>query len=249
MHFISNRLSRAEQARVEATTNDAKPRRTSSWSQDVTDSSKMAGDRVAGSMSPRVSPKRYGLGLLMKAAVIVFALDQISKELVIRWLPHRSFWPAEEVLPGGLLRFYHAHNTGVAFGMFQGRNGLFLLLALSIVAGLLFYERSLPADDRWTRIALGMQVGGALGNALDRVRLGHVTDFIDAYWGSHHWPTFNIADSAIVIGVGILMWRLWEMEKERMVLEAEQKVIAAEAANSVASDPSLSGLSDAQEQA
>jgi signal peptidase II len=104
--------------------------------------------------------------------------------------------------------------------MFQGRNGLFLLLALGIVAGLLFYERTLPADDRWTRIALGMQVGGALGNALDRVRLGHVTDFIDAYWGRHHWPTFNVADSAIVVGVGILMWRLWEMERERMQQEA-----------------------------
>jgi signal peptidase II len=159
--------------------------------------------------------RRQASLLFVSTALIVLVLDQISKAMVVARLPHRASWPADDTpIIGAFFRFYHSHNTGVAFGMFQGHSERFLILALIVVMGLLWYQSQLPTSDRWTRLALGMQVGGALGNIADRLRQGYVTDFLDFYVGKWHWPTFNLADSAIVVGVGILIWQLWEVDSK-----------------------------------
>ncbi len=166
----------------------------------------------------------HGLRQVLAPATVVLLLDQLSKLAIISWLPHRTGWPELDSPIGAFFRFYHSHNTGVAFGLFQGNNGFFVIVALLVVGGLLWYQTTLPAEDRWTRLALGLQVGGALGNVIDRLRLGHVTDFLDFHIGSWHWPTFNLADSAIVIGVFLLMIQLWRMDlaEQRAAVEAPE---------------------------
>ncbi|HQZ72007.1 MAG TPA: signal peptidase II [Anaerolineae bacterium] len=158
-------------------------------------------------------PFSYGYGTIARAALAVLALDQVTKEIVRRALPQQGdAWPAASSTVGKVFQFLHAHNTGVAFGLAQGRNGLFLVIALLVVVLLLVYARGLPPTERWMRFALGCQIGGALGNAVDRLRLGHVTDFLDLHYGRWHWPTFNVADTAINVGVWLLILRLWRMD-------------------------------------
>ena len=95
-------------------------------------------------------------------------------------------------------------NTGVSFGLFgQAPAWLLMAFTLAIVAGLLVWIHR--SDSRLTASALGLVVGGALGNLLDRLRQGAVADFLDFYIGSYHWPAFNLADVAIVCGVGLLL--------------------------------------------
>lgn len=145
----------------------------------------------------------------------MLALDQLSKEWVRRALPGLGdAWPAADQGLGRFFQFLHVHNTGVSFGLFQGRNGLHLALALSVVAVLLFYARSLPPQERIARWAIGFQIGGALGNAVDRLRLGHVTDFLDFHYRGWHFPTFNVADISINVGVWLLILRLWQEARE-----------------------------------
>jgi signal peptidase II len=114
---------------------------------------------------------------------------------------------AEPLIPG-FLNLTHVRNTGVAFGLFasEGSGTGWLLTALglgSLVAvGLYFWFT--PAGNRLLLVALALVVGGALGNLFDRVATGAVTDFLDAYVGAHHWPAFNVADSAISIGIVLM---------------------------------------------
>ncbi len=101
------------------------------------------------------------------------------------------------VVPG-CLKFQYAENTGAAFSLFREHPGV---LAVAVLA----WGLVLPAGERLSRVALGMILGGAVGNLIDRVRFGVVVDFILAYWGRHAWPTFNVADSAICVGVGLFL--------------------------------------------
>lgn len=165
---------------------------------------------VAGGHEPGGGGRRHGYGSILGIALLMLVLDQLSKEWVRRSLPQAGDgWPAEGSL-GGVFRLLHVHNTGVSFGLFQGRNGLHLALALTVVAVLLVYARGLPPRERIARWAIGFQIGGALGNVVDRLRLGHVTDFLDFHYQSRHFPTFNVADVSINIGVWLLILRLWQ---------------------------------------
>jgi signal peptidase II len=150
--------------------------------------------------------RRRLTGLIITAAAVL-ALDQLTKAVVLRFLAVGEHWPAQPVL--GLFSFTHVPNTGVAFGMFQGRSDVFVVLAAIVVSGLVLYYHRLPDHANVVRLALGLQVGGALGNIIDRVRIGHVTDFIDF----RIWPVFNLADTAIVTGVLLLGWELWREER------------------------------------
>lgn len=140
-------------------------------------------------------------------ALAVLALDQWTKWLIESHLPEQS---SHEVIPG-LLHISHVRNTGVAFGMFAngGRDGspwvlsLFGLVALGLIAGL-FYRT--PPHERGLLSALAMVMGGAVGNLLDRISSGAVTDFIAVYLGSYRWPDFNVADSAISIGLVLILF-------------------------------------------
>lgn len=147
-----------------------------------------------------LSKLRY---LFVSLGVIV--LDQWSKWLIELRLPHHT---AEPLIPD-LLNLTHVRNTGVAFGLFasQGMTGgswLLTLLGLAALAAVGVYFWFAPARDRLLLIALALVVGGAVGNLIDRVSTGAVTDFIDVYVGVHHWPSFNIADSAISTGIVLM---------------------------------------------
>ena len=136
-------------------------------------------------------------------------LDQLSKAVV------SSALKLHEVRPiiHGLLNLTHIHNTGAAFGLLAGQASLMrtliflavLVLALAVVLWMVF---RLPQGQKVELVALSLIFGGALGNIVDRIRLGRVIDFIDVYYRAYHWPAFNVADSAITIGVILLLCRL-----------------------------------------
>lgn len=131
----------------------------------------------------------------------VYLLDLVTKMAVRA----RMTEGAEiHILP--FFSLVHVKNTGIAFGLFQDRNTLFIALGVAVMATLLVYAYRLLHRDRFTSLVLAGVLGGALGNMTDRVLHGAVTDFLDFYWGAHHWPSFNIGDSAICVGAALLFW-------------------------------------------
>ncbi len=160
----------------------------------------------------RMNPTTRGFAPLFVAGLagVVVVLDQLSKALVIRLLPAGQGWPDEPVF--GLLSLVHVHNTGVAFGLFQGNSDILIVLSAIVVAVLVVYQQRLAGRALLIRLAIGLQVGGAIGNVIDRVRLGHVTDFVKV----GIWPVFNVADSSIVVGVLLLAFELWRQERLRV---------------------------------
>lgn len=138
-------------------------------------------------------------------ALLVVAADQLSK----MWV-RANLAPGESLPEIGFFRLTHVYNTGAAFGLFQGQPFVLTIVALVGVAVLLFYAlfiyRRLPyLDSRLNRVALGLILGGTVGNLVDRLRLGYVTDFISV---GNWWPSFNIADSAITVGVVLFAYSL-----------------------------------------
>lgn len=132
----------------------------------------------------------------MKAAVLLSLLilifDQVSKHLVVLNLPYGgtiTLWP-------GVLDLTHVHNFGAAFGLFAGQRWLFILAVLVTVAVLVLWRQDILRAGALAVYSCALLLGGALGNLLDRLRLGFVIDFIDIGF----WPVFNVADSAIVVG-------------------------------------------------
>lgn len=142
--------------------------------------------------------------LFLSLAIVV--LDQWTKWLVEVHLPHSA---SHAVVPG-VLNLTHVKNTGVAFGLFarQGSDGgswLLVVMGLVALGAVFLYFRLAPAQNRLLLTALGLIVGGAVGNLIDRLASGAVTDFVDIYVGSFHWPAFNVADSAITVGIGLMI--------------------------------------------
>ncbi len=157
-------------------------------------------ETAAVSRAEHIYKLRY---LFVSLAVLV--LDQWTKWLVEIHLPHHI---AEPIIPG-FFNLTHVQNTGVAFGLFaaQGVGGgswLLTLLGLAALVAVGLYFWFTPSHDRLLLVALALVVGGAVGNLVDRVVAGAVTDFVDLYIGSHHWPAFNVADSAISIGIVLM---------------------------------------------
>lgn len=149
--------------------------------------------------------KRLPLVPLLGAAII--AVDQLTKWIVVSNLPvDRPFFPIPPL--SGIFAITFVTNSGIAFGLFKEVGTFFILLAVIAVALILFSVRRLPAHHRLVRVALGLALGGAIGNLVDRVRLGYVVDFIDLRF----FPIFNLADSAIVIGMVLLAISLWHEE-------------------------------------
>jgi signal peptidase II len=134
--------------------------------------------------------------LFIAAALIVLALDQASKELV-RMLMDRG----ESFPDGWPVRLHYVTNTGAAFGILKDQTGFLIVTTIIGLAAIYLYYRYPPFDHLVAPVAMGMMLGGAIGNLVDRLRLGRVTDFIDFPF----WPSFNVADSSIVIGVAILL--------------------------------------------
>lgn len=136
---------------------------------------------------------------LLQMAAIFFILDQLTKFLVRAYLPFGHSYPSS-----GFFRFTHAENTGSAFGILQGHNTPLIFVSFVGILVLALIYQSQPRPTNLLRLSLGLQVGGALGNLIDRFRLGAVTDFIDI----GIWPIFNLADASIVSGLALLGWIL-----------------------------------------
>jgi signal peptidase II len=158
--------------------------------------------------------KKYWI-LLIVCAVVLF-LDQWTKAVVLERLPLHG---RIAVIPG-FFDLTHVRNTGGAFGIFGGeKSGLggFLFLAVSVVAiGILLvlFIRS-KENEQTLGFAYSLILSGALGNLLDRIRLGEVVDFLELYVSSFRWPAFNIADSAICVGIGLMALELIIKEEKR----------------------------------
>jgi signal peptidase II len=157
------------------------------------------GDRLAvlRSMLPR----------LLTIVLVVFVLDQVSKQVVVQSL--RLHQEVEVI--AGVFNLTLVYNKGVAFGMGSGlaEGTRQLILAFATLIAVLAVIYFLFVDylyDRRAQCAIALILGGALGNVVDRVFIGSVVDFLDFYWGTYHWPAFNIADSAIFCGVILLIF-------------------------------------------
>ena len=142
--------------------------------------------------------------LLVVVAAAVLALDQYTKSLVREHLPlNEPYMPIAWLEPFVVLR--HIYNTGAAFGLFPGGATIFMGIAVLVVLGIIVYFGRMDNPPILLRLAMGMQLGGALGNFVDRLMHdGAVTDFIDV----RVWPVFNVADSGIVVGTILLAWYL-----------------------------------------
>jgi signal peptidase II len=150
-------------------------------------------------------------------AAVILVLDQWSKAWIERNLPLGTSWAPFPALEPWF-KLTHLTNTGAAFGILQGQGGLFIVIALVVIVAVLVYARYLPTYSRAVRLCLGLQLGGAAGNLVDRVRLGHVTDFLlfslPLEGRVLEWPAFNVADSAIVVGVAFLAFLLLRSDRE-----------------------------------
>jgi signal peptidase II len=135
--------------------------------------------------------------------VLTLVIDQISKRLVMTSFSLGESWNPVASLERWVSLTY-VTNTGAAFGLFPDYGGIFMVIALVVVAIIILYYRHVPGDQWWVQISLGLQLGGALGNLVDRLHYGHVIDFIDF----KVWPVFNVADSALFIGTVILAFHL-----------------------------------------
>lgn len=147
-------------------------------------------------------------------ALVVVALDQLTKQIVLRWLPQID---TERVLVEGFFKFVHWGNTGAAWSLFRGNNGILAGVALVALLVLFFTRHHFDSRSFLSQIAFGMIFGGIVGNLIDRLTVGHVIDFIYFYVQSrggeqHGFPAFNIADSAICTGVGLIFLITWRSE-------------------------------------
>ncbi|HET7088313.1 MAG TPA: signal peptidase II [Anaerolineae bacterium] len=148
------------------------------------------------------------LPLVPLVALATLALDQFTKWLVVTSLAlGESIYPLPAL--SRLFSLTYVTNTGAAFGLLKEAGMVFVFVAIVVITIIVLYMRRVPADQQLVRVALGLQLGGALGNLIDRLRLGHVVDFIDLKF----WPVFNVADSAIVIGVALLAIAFWRQER------------------------------------
>lgn len=154
------------------------------------------------------SPKGSALLTILGIASIIFALDQVTKFLVVKYIPEEfGSWSFSPAL-AKIFKFTFITNTGAAFGMFPQLGGVFMVVAIVVVVSIVIFYRHLPIGNFWIRVSLGLQLGGALGNLVDRITRGYVVDFVDIGF----WPIFNLADLSIVLGVTILAYYLWNEE-------------------------------------
>ncbi|WP_298434023.1 signal peptidase II [Geobacter sp.] len=141
--------------------------------------------------------------ILLAVTAFVLVVDQATKILVDRTMELYQSIPVVD----GLFSITYMRNKGAAFSFLAGfsyRLPFFIAVSLVAIAAIAFTFRRLRDDQRLAAASFALIFAGAIGNLIDRVRLGEVIDFLDVYWKSHHWPAFNVADSAICVGVALL---------------------------------------------
>lgn len=142
-------------------------------------------------------------------AIVVLAFDQLTKYWISVRLPFGSYGASGYTVIPGFFNLAHVGNTGAAWSMFAGRSTVLALLAGATLLAILFWRRQLGLRQPDAQLAFGLLCGGIAGNLVDRVAYGHVIDFIDLHFGTYTYPTFNVADSGICIGVfWYILWSL-----------------------------------------
>jgi signal peptidase II len=156
-------------------------------------------------IAPRALPRvRRSLELWLPLLILV--VDQLTKAAVRFWVPlHETV----EVIPG-FLNLTHVRNTGAAFGFlndvdFPFKTALLVTVATAGLVGVAVYSATLAHQELAARVGLALIIGGAAGNLIDRALVGSVVDFVDVYWRTYHFWAFNVADSAITVGVAIMI--------------------------------------------
>jgi signal peptidase II len=147
--------------------------------------------------------------LLLGLAVGVFVADQLSKAWIAHRLPYGTYgelYGAIRIIKG-FFYIVHVGNTGAAWSMFSGQSVLLATLALATLVAIFFWRSALGLRDRLAQICFGLLCGGIVGNLTDRLLHGHVIDFIDLHFGTYVYPTFNVADSGICVGVILYLWQ------------------------------------------
>ena len=151
---------------------------------------------------------------LLALGTAVLILDQISKAWICARLPYQTYgFPGHIVVVDGFFNLVNVGNTGAAWSLFSGRSSMLALLAVATLIAIFAWRHQLGLRSRTVQISFGLLCGGILGNLLDRLSYGHVIDFLDFHFGSYIYPTFNVADSGICVGVGIyLLYSLFQAE-------------------------------------
>jgi len=139
--------------------------------------------------------------ILLLTALAILVADQVTKALVVANLAIGE----KTQLLGDLVQVWHAQNRGASFSLFQGWSIVFLIVSVLSIAMVAYFHRSLRDQSPWLHLLLGIVLGGTLGNFIDRLRQGYVTDWLSIGIGDTRWPTFNVADSSLVVGIGILV--------------------------------------------
>lgn len=164
-------------------------------------------------------------------AALIVALDQWTKWLVRVNVPDGGVWLPESLAwLSPYARIVHWHNTGAAFGMFQNASMVFTVLAFIVIAAIIYYYPHVENSDWSLRLAMSMQLGGAIGNLIDRLTLGRVTDFISV--GT--FPVFNIADASISVGAVVLLIGVWLTERSEK--QEQAKLMASDRSGETTSD-------------
>ena len=147
-----------------------------------------------------------GYSFQLAVAGLIVVADQLTKLLIRRDF---ELYDSTAVIPN-LFSLTRIHNTGAAFGLLDGvdlpfKTALLAVVSVAALAGLVMFAVSLPEIHRLARVGVALVVGGAAGNLIDRLWLGYVVDFVDVYWGGWHFWAFNVADSAITVGMALII--------------------------------------------
>ncbi len=142
--------------------------------------------------------------LLLTLALAVFALDQTTKLWIESLMPLGTFYPpASIVVIKDFFHIVHLGNPGAAWSLFEGQSTALAAIGVCSLIALFVFRKQLELEHPRTQLAFGLIIGGIIGNLVDRFRLSYVIDFLDVHINGHHWPSFNVADSGITVGVAI----------------------------------------------
>jgi signal peptidase II len=169
----------------------------------------------AGELGPETLARRLaGYRVLWALAIAVLILDRVSKMAVVARLPYGTYG-GQRAIPviDGFFYLVHVGNTGAAWSMFLGQSVFLAALAALTLGAIFIWRRSLGLRERIAQVSFGLLCGGIAGNLLDRIIYKHVVDFIDLHFGSYIYPTFNVADSGICVGVIIYLWHSLREQK------------------------------------
>jgi len=147
--------------------------------------------------------------MLTWIAGIIVVLDQATKALITGGMPLYQSIPVIR----GVFNITHIHNPGGAFGFLAGQNPtirsiVFIIASFFALGLILYFFKNTPRTHRFLSVGFALIFGGAIGNLIDRIRMGSVVDFLDFFIGEYHWPAFNVADSAISVGIAIFLYHL-----------------------------------------